>query len=182
MTRIGLLLGSFDPIHIGHLYMATQALNNKLVDKVLFVPTFQNPWKEQSIDFWQRCHMIQIAIEGIENCSVCDIESQLNPPYYSCETLKALQQLLIDCELYIIVGADVVAEIVNWKDGDWILDNFKIITVARPGYKNTHLVDIPKSFNISSTEIRNLCKEGKIIYPLVPYKLSQHIKQYKIYE
>lgn len=52
MTRIGLLLGSFDPIHIGHLYMATQALNNKLVDKVLFVPTFQNPWKEQSIDFW----------------------------------------------------------------------------------------------------------------------------------
>lgn len=180
--KVGFLLGSFDPIHMGHLYMASSVLNSGLVDEVVFVPSVQNPWKENSTDFRNRCFMIQLAIDDMEHCSLSSIDYRNTEPYYSSNTLKMLQEEYPDDELFLIVGVDTATQIGDWNEGDWILQNFGLITVARSGYDNTGIIDIPKTLDVSSTEIRILAKEKKQIYPLVPKVISQYIKRYNLYK
>ena len=152
--KIGVLLGSFDPPHMGHLHMANTILNKELVDKIMFVPTVQNPWKENSTDFKIRCFMIQMALNDMDNCYLSTVESRISEPYYSYKTLELLQQEYPDDELYLIVGSDL--DIKNWNKGQWIIDNFKIITIARNVLTGSE--DISEIWNISSTEIRELVK------------------------
>ena len=181
--KVGILLGSFNPIHMGHLHMAASALNAELVDEVVFVPSVQNPWKKKySADFRNRCFMISQAIDDMENCSLSSIDYRNSEPYYSSNTLKMLKEDYPDDELYLIVGSDIVKDIENWNEGQWILDNFKLIVVARNGCKNLDLIDIPKTLDVSSTEIRELVKEKKQIYPLVPKVIAQYIKRYNLYK
>ena len=180
--RIGILLGSFDPIHMGHLHMAVSALNADLVDKVVFVPSVQNPWKAKSSGFKNRCLMVQLAIDDMERCSISTADKRTEAPHYSCNTLQILKDEYPEDELCLIVGVDTAVSIKNWQSGDWILDNFRLITVARPGCDSTGIVDIPKALDISSTEIRELVKAKKQIYPLVPRIISQCIKRLGLYE
>lgn len=182
-SRVGVLLGSFDPIHMGHLYMASSALNNNLVDRVIFVPSVQNPWKEESTDFRHRCFMVQLAIDELDHCYLSSIDFRTSEPHYSVNTLMLLKEEYTDDELYLIIGADVVDEIKNWKDGEWILENFKLIAVNRHGYEFKTAVDgyISNTLEISSTIIRYLAKEGKQLYPLVPKVVNQYIKRYNLY-
>lgn len=180
--KVGFLLGSFDPIHMGHLYMASSTLNASLVDEVVFVPSVQNPWKENSTDFRNRCFMIQLAIDDMEHCSLSSIDYRNTEPYYSVNTLKMLKEEYPEDDLYIIVGVDIVNDIKNWHEGQWILDNFKLITIAREGYLDAGIPDIRKTLNVSSTEIRELAREKKQIYPLVPKVISQYIKRFNLYK
>ena len=181
--KVGILLGSFNPIHMGHLHMAASALNAELVDEVVFVPSVQNPWKKKySADFRNRCFMINLAIDDMENCSLSSIDYRNTEPYYSANTLKLLKEEYPDDELLLIVGVDTAIQIRNWTDGDWVLENFGIITVARNGYYEPGVVDIPKTLDVSSTEIRELVKEKKQIYPLVPKVIAQYIKRYNLYK
>lgn len=180
--KVGFLLGSFDPIHIGHLYMASSVLNADLVDEVVFVPSVQNPWKENSTDFLNRCYMIYLAIDNMEHCFLSNIDYKNTKPYYSANTLKLLKEEYPNDDLYIIVGVDIVNDIKNWHEGQWILDNFKLITIAREGYLDAGIHDISKTINISSTEIRELVKANKQIYPLVPKVVSQYIKKFNLYK
>lgn len=181
--KVGFLLGSFNPIHMGHLHMAASALNNNLVDEVVFVPSVQNPWKEKySVDFRNRCFMISLAIDDMEHCSLSSIDYRNTEPYYSSNTLKMLKEEYPDDELFLIVGADTATEIGDWNEGDWILQNFGLITVARNGYEDIAIVDIRKTLDVSSTEIRELAKEKKQIYPLVPKVISQYIKRFNLYK
>ena len=182
-TITGVYGGSFNPIHMGHLHMAASALNAELVDEVVFVPSVQNPWKKKySADFRNRCFMISLAIDNMENCSLSSIDYRNTEPYYSSNTLKMLKEEYPDDELFIIVGVDVAPQIGDWNEGDWILQNFGLITVARNGYEDTDIVDIPKTIDVSSTEIRELVKEKKQIYPLVPKVIAQYIKRYNLYK
>ena len=181
--KVGILLGSFNPIHMGHLHMAASVLNYELVDEVVFVPSVQNPWKKKySADFRNRCFMISLAIDDMEHCSLSSIDYRNSEPYYSSNTLKMLKEEYPDDELYLIVGSDIVKDIENWNEGQWILDNFKLIVVARNGCKNLDLIDIPKTLDVSSTEIRELVKEKKQIYPLVPKVIAQYVKRYNLYK
>lgn len=181
--KVGILLGSFNPIHMGHLHMATSALNLELVDEVVFVPSVQNPWKDKySADFRNRCFMISLAIDDMEHCSLSSIDYRNTEPYYSANTLRLLKEEYPEDDLYLIVGLDIVNDIKNWNEGDWILDNFKLITVARNGYLDSGIPDIQKTLDISSTEIRELIKARKQIYPLVPKVISQYIKRYNLYK
>lgn len=181
--KVGILLGSFNPIHMGHLHMATSALNLELVDEVVFVPSVQNPWKDKySADFRNRCFMISLAIDDMEHCSLSSIDYRNTEPYYSANTLRLLKEEYPEDDLYLIVGLDIVNDIKNWNEGDWILDNFKLITVGRVGYLDAGIPDIPKTLDVSSTEIRELIKLRKQIYPLVPKVISQYIKRYNLYK
>ena len=181
--KVGILLGSFNPIHMGHLHMAASALNAGLVDDVVFVPSVQNPWKEKySVDFRNRCFMISLAIDDMEHCSLSSIDYRNSEPYYSSNTLKMLKEEYPDDELFLIVGADSATEIGDWNEGDWILQNFGLITVARNGYEDTAIVDIQKTLDVSSTEIRELAKDKKQIYPLVPKVIAQYIKRFNLYK
>lgn len=173
-----LLLGSFNPPHIGHLYMAVSALNLGLIDKVTFVPAFQNPWKENySVDFWIRCYLISLSIENIDNCDLSTIEYQCDSNY-SCDVLKLLKEIYKNDELFLIIGKDT--DVKSWKEGDWIINNFKIITVNRNN--NKEFTDIPENIEVSSTQIRNLYKENKQVYPLVPKLVDEFIKKYNLYK
>ena len=87
-----------------------------------------------------------------------------------------------DDELFLSVGVDVAPQICDWNEGDWILQNFGLITVSRNGYEDTGIVSIPKTIDVSSTEIRELVKEKKQIYPLVPKVIAQYIKRYNLYK
>ena len=181
--KVGILLGSFNPIHMGHLHMATSALNAELVDEVVFVPSVQNPWKEKySVDFRNRCFMISLAIDDMEHCSLSSIDYRNTEPYYSVNTLKMLQEEYPEDDLYLIVGLDTVNDIKNWHEGQWILDNFKIITIARAWHLNAGTPNIPKTLDVSSTEIRELAKDKKQIYPLVPKVIAQYIKRFNLYK
>lgn len=181
--KVGILLGSFNPIHMGHLHMAASALNAELVDEVVFVPSVQNPWKNKySADFRNRCFMIQLAIDDMEHCSLSSIDYRNTEPYYSVNTLKMLKEEYPEDDLYVIVGVDIVNDIKNWHEGQWILDNFKLITIAREGYLDAGIPDIRKTLNVSSTEIRELAREKKQIYPLVPKVIAQYIKRYNLYK
>lgn len=180
----GLLLGSFDPVHIGHLYMAITALNDNLVDEVMFVPSMQNPWKEESTDFMHRCFMVQLAINEINHCSMSSIDFRTTEPHYSANTLRLLKEEYPNDDLYLIVGADVVDSIKDWHEGQWILDHFKLIVVNRDNIQFKTAVDgyISNTFKISSTELRYLVKDNKQIYPMVPKLVSQYIERYGLYK
>lgn len=180
--RIGLLLGSFDPVHNGHLEMAQKALEANLVDQVLFVPTKQNPWKENSTDYVTRCMMLLTAVKNIPNCKVSAIENKITPPYYSYKTLEALKERYKWDDLFLIVGADTATSIKDWNNGDWILKMMPLITVSRPGSEPTGIIDIPLQVDISSTEIRNLVKENKSIDHLVPRSVNGLINILKLYK
>lgn len=178
--KIGFLLGSFDPIHIGHMSMATSVLNEQLVDKVLFVPTKQNPWKSKSTNFFDRGIMIMKALYGLENCEICPIEWNIESPNYSYKTLQLLKEYYFNDELYLILGADTALNIINWENSNWIVDNYKIITISREGCGIK--TDVQLDLNISSTKIRNLAKDNKILYPLVPLEVENYIKQNNLYK
>lgn len=164
--------------------MASSALNENLVDRVLFVPSVQNPWKEDSIDFTHRCFMVQLAIDELEHCHSSSIDFRTPEPHYSSNTLKLIKEEYLEDELYLIVGADVVDEIKDWHEGEWILENFKLIVVNRSDKPFKTAVDgyISNTLEISSTMIRYLVKDGKQIYPLVPKVVSQYIKRYNLYK
>lgn len=180
--RIGLLLGSFDPVHNGHIEMARKALEADLVDLVLFVPTKQNPWKENSSDYITRCWMLLTAIRNISKCAISAIEDGLAPPYYSYKTLEALKERYVGDDLFLIVGADTATSIKDWKNGDQILKTIPLITISRPGSEPTGIIDIPLQVDISSTEVRNLVKENKSIDHLVPKSVSGLINILKLYK
>ncbi len=107
--KVGFLLGTFDPIHMGHLYMITSALNDNLVDEVVVVPTMQNVWKDhKATDFQHRCFMTQLAIDETNNCTISSIDYYTPEPHYSYQTLQLLKEEYPDEELYLIVGGVVI--------------------------------------------------------------------------
>lgn len=178
--KIGLFLGSFDPPHIGHLYVATACVNNNLVDRVIFVPTVQNPDKKDSTDFEHRFAMLSAMTDNHKEFYVSDIETLLTAPYYSYKTIKAIKELYPNDELFLIVGDDI--DVNTWKNGQEILDNVNIIIFERFGItKMDYDYYIHPSFPISSTEVRNLIKQNKIISPYVTDLVNKYINIHNLY-
>ena len=178
--RIGLLLGSFDPIHNGHVMMAEKVWELGLVDKVFFVPSAQNPWKERSTNFLIRCAMIQRAIGNRPEFFMSPVEVQLDEPYYTYKTLERLQELHPTYQFNLIVGADVAATIKDWENGNWILENFPLIVLSRPGYDSDN--SVPLEVNVSSTQVRTLTKNGESIDHLVHPGVKEIIECIKLYK
>lgn len=182
--KIGILLGSFDPIHIGHIAMATSCLNEGLVDEVLFTPTMQNVFKKRrATDFLHRCNMISSALIDLPNCKLNSIDCMTNPPYYSSNTLKLIKEIYPDEELYLIFGIDTLCELGEWHESEWIMNNFKIIEVTR-GIRARSVGDIPRvqlDLGVSSTMIRKLISEKKEIIPYVRQSVKDYIKYHNLY-
>ena len=103
--RIGLFFGSFDPIHIAHINVASCVLNSGLCDKVLFVVAQHNPWKERTpAPFELRCKMVEESIKALgHKCEVCDLEKDIEPPTYTYKVLNKLMELYPQDELFIII-------------------------------------------------------------------------------
>ena len=132
--KIGLLLGSFDPIHIGHLSIASCVLNSGLCDKVLFVVAKHNPWKKnEPAPYEIRCQMVEASIVGFNvSCEVCRFEEEFEPPVYSYLPITMAIEKYANDEIYIIAGEDTLREIPNWKNFEThIKDKVGFIGVSR---------------------------------------------------
>lgn len=187
MTKIGILLGSFDPIHIGHIAMATSCLNEGLVDEVLFTPTMQNVFKERkATDFLHRCNMISTALIDLPNCKLNSIDCMTNPPYYSYNTLKLIKEIYSEEDLYLILGTDTIKELPSWNESEWIINHFGLIEVTRgldvSCAKSPLANEIVRlDLNISSTSIRKLLSEKKEVIPYLRQSVKDYIKYHNLY-
>ena len=140
--KIALYLGSFNPFHNGHLEVIKTALNDFKMDKVIIVPTMQNPWKKEKVlDIDKRLDIIEYSIMEnmyyeywIEPYKVefSTIEKELIPPYYSYATLHALKNKYCNDEVFVLCGEDTIKDIPNWMHGGKIIEDYDFLIVDRP--------------------------------------------------
>ncbi|MEP6685119.1 MAG: nicotinate (nicotinamide) nucleotide adenylyltransferase [Parafilimonas sp.] len=180
--KIGLFFGSFNPIHTGHLIMANYIANN-YVDKIWFVVSPQNPFKDHNelLMAENRLSLVKIAIEKDDRFQASDIEFKLPIPSYTINTLKGLSQQYPDHEFFIIIGSDNYEEITKWKSADEIIKNYKLLIYERPGFclskpTDSSIINAPL-LNISATEIRKLIRQNKSFKYLVPENVYEAIKK-----
>ena len=134
--KIALYLGSFNPFHNGHLEVVKTALDDFKMDKVIIVPTMQNPWKEEKVlDIDKRINIIANSLyykfrHGVVVYS--KIEKELIPPYYSYATLHALKNKYCNDEVFVLVGSDTMKDIPNWMHGGKIIEDYDFLIVDRP--------------------------------------------------
>jgi len=188
--RLGLVGGTFDPIHVGHLVTAEEALHQFALDEVVFVPTGR-PWmKEHDVvaSAEDRYTMTTIGIEPERRFRVSRLEVDRGGPTYTVDTLRALRDEVSGAELFFITGADAMLEIMRWKDPQTVFDLAHFIAATRPGYDVAALDAMPDvtvmripALAISSTDIRARVHEGRPIRFLVPEGVEAHIRAAGLY-
>lgn len=181
--KVGLYFGSFNPIHVGHLIIASHVLNETGLQKLWFVVSPQNPFKpsDSLLNEYDRLHLVRKAIEQDPRFLASDIEFALPKPSYTVETLAYLREKHPSYEFSIIMGSDSFQNLPRWKNADVILKNYSILVYRRPGFD----VDQPESANIrvldapllqiSATHIRDLIRAGRSIRYLVPSDVEEEI-------
>jgi nicotinate-nucleotide adenylyltransferase len=189
--KIGILGGSFNPIHIGHLILANTVREEFKLDRIIFVPCFIQPLKSNE-DFAPadaRLEMIKLAIQNNPDFEVSDIEIKRKGKSYTVDTLKYFKKKFDD--LYFVIGADNIKDFHHWKEPDKILELAKLIVTNRGGIdqkipeklrrKKIFMCRIP-NIEISSTMIRNNIRSNKSIKYLVPQKVETFIIKNKLYK
>jgi nicotinate-nucleotide adenylyltransferase len=190
--KLGVLGGTFDPIHVGHLVLAEQVREKFQLEKIIFIPSASPPHKtEQKLSpANHRFEMTRLAVEGNRYFFVSDIELKREGLSYTVETLRRLKELYKDSEIYFLTGSDVLDEITTWKDPEVIYKLAKIVIAVRPGFDELDPKDhfAKKSIiakitgvDISSTQIREKVKKGESIKYLVPAKVEEYIRKKNLY-
>jgi nicotinate-nucleotide adenylyltransferase len=188
--RLGVMGGTFDPIHYGHLVAASEAASAFGLDKVLFVPTGE-PWQKQTItDADHRLAMTKLAIAGNSLFEISTVDVLRAGPTYTIDTLREIHESNPVADLYFITGADSIAQIDSWKDSSQIWPLAHFVGVTRPG----HSLEVPKSaagdvslleipaLAISSTDIRARVESGKPIDYLLPDSVIDYIHANNLYQ
>ncbi|MCA0438066.1 MAG: nicotinate-nucleotide adenylyltransferase [Actinobacteria bacterium] len=189
--RLGVMGGTFNPIHHGHLVAASEVQHLLGLDEVVFVPTGQ-PWQKDTSMVAPAEHrylMTVIATASNPRFSVSRVDIDRDGPTYTIDTLRDLSQARPSAELFFITGADALAQILSWKDAEelWKLAHF--VGVTRPGHHLTDqglpgegvtLTEIP-AMAISSTDCRERVARGEPVWYLVPDGVVQYIGKYRLY-
>ena len=187
--RIGVMGGTFDPIHHGHLVAASEAADAFSLDEVIFVPT-GNPGNKTAISSPEhRYLMTVIATAANPRFTVSRVDIDRPGITYTIDTLTELSKARPEADLYFISGADAIAQILAWKEVDSIWSLAHFVAVTRPGHKlelpqvkeaRITQLEVP-ALSISSTDIRNRAAAGKPIWYLVPDGVVQYIAKHKLY-
>lgn len=185
--RVGILGGTFNPPHLGHLMIADQVQNQLGLDKVMFMPDNIPPHVDHkdAIDPQHRLKMLHLSIDDNPNFEVEDYEIKRGGVSYTVDTMKALTQLHPENQYYFIIGGDMVDYLPKWHAIDELVKLVQFVGVGRPGYhKESHYpimwVDVPET-QISSTLIRQKVKNNCSIRYLVPDAVEQYIKEENLY-
>jgi len=188
--KVGLLFGSFNPIHIGHLIIANIMLTHADLKEVWFVVSPQNPLKKNKslLHEFDRYDMVQRAVADNYNFKVSDVEFQMPRPSYTIDTLTYLQEKHPDKEFALIIGEDNLTQFTNWKNYDKILEYFSLYVYPRPytevsplkNHNKVKLIDAPL-LDISATYIRDCVRSHKSIKYLVPEAVENMITEKGFY-
>ena len=202
LKRIGILGGTFNPIHMGHLIMAEEACQHHHLSKVLFIPTYIPPHKyvNDLAEAHHRNHMVKAAISGKSRFEVSDLEIMREGKSYTIDTVQEiLNHYGKDSEVFLIMGADSLNELELWKNIKSLSQLCHFVIVNRPGFKteasarlveiigNDKVLDMERlrieidPIGISSTEIRKRLKDGIEIQGLVPECVEAYIKERGLY-
>jgi nicotinate-nucleotide adenylyltransferase len=188
--RIGILGGSFNPIHNGHIQIALSVMEKLLLDQIWIIPSGKHPFKPQDdlLDAGLRVKLIQKAIEHITYFELSFADLNCTKPSYTDELMKKLQHDHPGEQFFFIIGADNIFQLPKWHNWNWLVDHVQLVAVNRP---DTNLDEIIKldyaskiifvninPIPISSTMIRQYVKEGKSIYGLVPDCIEKDVVEY----
>ncbi|MBD3690191.1 nicotinate-nucleotide adenylyltransferase [Nanchangia anserum] len=190
--RIGVMGGTFDPIHHGHLVAASEVQNVFGLDEVIFVPTATQPFKKgrRVSDPEHRYLMTVIATASNPRFSVSRVDIERGGVTYTVDTLRDLAEQRPGAEFFFITGADALAKIMEWKNTDELFRLAHFVGVTRPGHDltidigaprdNVSLLSVP-ALAISSTEVRERSTQGAPVWYLVPDGVVQYIGKYGLY-
>jgi len=188
--KIGLFFGSFNPVHTGHLVLATLLREAASLDEVWFVVSPQNPFKINTTmaDERHRLEMVQLSLSGSEFLKASDVEFSMAKPSYTEQTLKVLAQKYTEHTFDIIIGEDNVASFSKWKASNWILENYRVLVYMRTNnnaaseilHTSFHFYDLPL-LDISSTSIRERIKKELPISFFVTPDVEQYIRFHRLY-
>lgn len=199
MRKIGIMGGTFDPIHTGHLLLAEWARSDAGLDEVWFVPTGQSYMKEGQnvLPGKERLHMVRLAVEGNECLRDNDLEIRRDGYTYSYETMEQLRSLYPEDSFYFIEGADCLFTMENWKYPERLFASCTILAAMRgdvePKQMEAKRIELMKRFggnilllpflqlSISSSEIRKRVREGQSIRYMVPDSVAAYIKEKGFY-
>lgn len=194
--RIGLLGGTFDPVHLAHMILAEQARDALALDEVLFIPAGE-PWRKSGRTISpaeDRLAMLRLAIEGHDGFGISDIELRRSGPTYTADTLEALAGERLDDEFYFIIGADALADLPNWHEPERIVAHATLAVAPRdsepadeaaaalPSTLATRIQRfVMPRVDISSTDIRARVATGRSIRYLVPADVEKYIRDHNLY-
>ncbi|MCF7911553.1 MAG: nicotinate (nicotinamide) nucleotide adenylyltransferase [Candidatus Cloacimonetes bacterium] len=183
--KIGLLGGSFDPIHNGHIEIAQAALQQNFVQQVWFIPSYIHPLKDSNVhaDFEQRLSLIKKALATLPHCEAHDFEKRSQNPSFTQKLMLYLYQNFPQHEFYFMTGYDIIPDLPKWYNYPWLKENVNFLIITRSSSQNIDNADELKHHqflhippvDISSTQIRNLAAQGKSIHGLVPHIIEPDI-------
>lgn len=202
--RVGILGGTFDPVHTGHLCIAQRAMTEAALGRVLFIPAGNPRLKQQRpiTSAEHRAEMVKLAIAGNPQFQVCETEVIRPGPTYTVDTLEELSRELgpevaPPGGLFFILGLDALTRLGEWKDPGRILELCRLVVMMRPGYSR---IDWPQlhashpgaeqrleliassAVDISGTELRQRIKSGMALRGLIPDLVEEYIKAHGLYQ
>lgn len=186
MLKVGILGGTFDPPHYGHLIIAQEVLDTLELDEIWFMPTNIPPHKKEAAsDSNDRINMIEEAISGHSNFSVQPIELNRNGPSYTYDTIKLLSDMYPKHVFYFIIGGDMVEYLPKWYQINQLISMVKFVGVNRPGYTLSTeypiiTVETPQ-LDISSSELRRRFKNKLSTRYFLPDNVRNYIKEKHLY-
>jgi nicotinate-nucleotide adenylyltransferase len=190
--RVGIMGGTFDPIHHGHLVAASEVESLFELDEVVFVPTGE-PWQKaerQVSPAEHRYLMTVIATASNPHFWVSRVDIDRPGPTFTIDTIRDIAGQRPGAELFFITGADALSQILTWKDADEALGLARFVGVTRPGYElsdahlpdaSVTLLDVP-AMAISSSDCRTRVAAGRPVWYLVPDGVVQYISKHRLYE
>ncbi|MCK4311724.1 MAG: nicotinate (nicotinamide) nucleotide adenylyltransferase [Candidatus Cloacimonetes bacterium] len=185
--KIGLLGGSFNPIHNGHIALANAAYNTLKLDKILFLPSGNHPLKrnDEILPFKTRFKLIETVLENYPQFKVSDLDRQYENLSYTDKLIKRLKKQFPDDEFFFIVGTDIIKELPLWHNWHWLLDNVNIVVANRPDINKKTLKNLDysnklsfiemKPVYVSSSMIRDKIKRGESVSGLVPEIIEEEV-------
>ncbi|MBQ1252164.1 MAG: nicotinate-nucleotide adenylyltransferase [Firmicutes bacterium] len=198
MKSIGIMGGTFDPIHNGHIAMAQKVKENYRLDEVVFVPSGNPPHKkERKITTAEhRLAMVKLAIDGIDGFSVSTMEIDRKGYSYALDTVNEFYRIYgDDIDLYFITGADAIAEIATWYRADELMKKCSFIAATRPGYhideayravaekfEDRLFLFRETAHEESSSDIRQRIERGKDISAMLPDAVARYINEHQLYQ
>ncbi|MBP3656694.1 MAG: nicotinate-nucleotide adenylyltransferase [Clostridia bacterium] len=194
--RIGLMGGSFNPVHLGHLHLAQAALDSGSVDRVLFLPSGNPPHKRAGLaDKMDRLAMVQLAVEGRRGMGVCREEIDREGVIYTVDTLSLLRMKQPQDTLVYLIGADTLRTLSSWRRPEDVVRLCELLVLAREGEEDMQryaehwrgkgaVISFlrAQTMDVSSTKVRALAAAGQPLGALVPQAVEAYIRSHGLYQ